>query len=577
MSRVHKMQYNFTAGEWTPLLDGRSDLAKYNNALKTQENFINLPWGGLLGRHGSHYVAEVKTSSTATILQRFRFSTTQAYIIEIGNLYMRFYRNNGQILSSGTPVEIATPYATADLKELHFAQSADTLYIAHRNYAPRKLTRSSHTSWTLSTISFTSNPFSAAGDYPGAVTFFEERLYWAGTDNDPQKIWGSQVADYENLDPGTGQDDEAVIYTLAANEVNVIRALIPTKDLIVMTVGGEWLLTGGSDPITPTNVEAKQQSTIGSSLVSPVQVNNVSLFVSETQRKLHELVYNFDEDGYLAPDLTLLAEHITTPVDGSSGGGITTADFQKEPYRTYWATRSDGVLLSMTYLRDQNVIAWGRHLTHQLVEDKGQIESVAIIPAVDGDRDEVWVVVRRDINGAWVRYVEYLDPDLNVDSGLTYDGESTSKLTGLDHLVGETVDIVGNSAAMPQQVVASDGSLTLVSPVTTAQVGLPFTPSMTLLRPEVTGADGGSSLGKQKSWGRLHVMVYNTGSISVNGTEVPLRKTTDAMGQAVPIFTGIIDLLELGFGKEPEITISRTKPLPLTILAISGELIVSDN
>ena len=178
MAKVFPIQTNFTAGQLSPRLHGRVDINKYNNGLKTQKNAYSLPHGGVVRRGGFKYVADVQTSSKKVRLVRFEFSITQAYILEFGDLYIRFYKDNGQIIS-GTAVQVTTTFTEAELFSLYFAQSADTLYIAHPSHAPSKLTRSSHTSWTLADLTFASAPSnfaSGTGENPRCVTFFEERL-----------------------------------------------------------------------------------------------------------------------------------------------------------------------------------------------------------------------------------------------------------------------------------------------------------------------------------------------------------------------------------------------------------------
>ena len=148
MPKVSPVQNNFASGEFSPWLYGRFDITKYANAAKTLENILIHQAGGAQRRPGTKYVAEVKTSSLKTRLVTFEFSTTQTYILEFGNKYIRFYRNNGQI-QSASAYEISTPYLTAELFDLQFAQDADTMWITHPNWKPRELTRTGHTAWTL--------------------------------------------------------------------------------------------------------------------------------------------------------------------------------------------------------------------------------------------------------------------------------------------------------------------------------------------------------------------------------------------------------------------------------------------
>ena len=513
MARVAAQLTNFTAGELSPRLDGRNDLSKYPAGCKTLENIVIYPHGAAARRPGTQFIAEVKTSSAKTRLIPFEFSTTQTYILEFGNQYMRVYKDKGQVLSGGSAFEISTPYLTAELFDIKFAQSADVMYITHPSHETKKLSRTGHTAWTLATVDFTNGPYldtntstttitasahtvgtgrtftasastfvstdvdrlirfrdgyakvtgftsatvvtveiikdtgstSASTDwslgafsdttgFPSCVTFFEQRLVFAATLNNPQTIYFSKSGDYENMDAnigGTVADDDAIVYTIASNQVNAIRFLSPTRTLIIGTAGGEFAVYGGgdNDAITPTNIIIKKQSNFGGANVDAVPVGNATLFLQRAKRKIRELAYNFDVDGYIAPDLTILAEHITK-------GGITQMAYQEEPLSIVYAVREDGELVALTYQRDQQVVAWHRHIFGGAFGTGNAVcESVAVIPT-DLDEYEVYVIVKRTINGATKRYVEVLNTfDFTetdnttfnfLDSQLNYDGVSST-------------------------------------------------------------------------------------------------------------------------------------------------------
>jgi hypothetical protein len=513
MARVAAQLTNFTAGELSPRLDGRNDLSKYPAGCKTLENIVIYPHGAAARRPGTQFIAEVKTSSAKTRLIPFEFSTTQTYVLEFGNQYMRVYKDKGQVLDSGSAFEISTPYLTAELFDIKFAQSADVMYITHPSHETKKLSRTGHTSWTLTTVDFTNGPyldtntstttitasaqtvgtgrtftassstfvssdvdrlirfrdghakitgftsatvvtveilvdtgsatastdwslgaFSDTTGYPSCVTFFEQRLVFAATLNNPQTIYFSKSGDYENMDAnigGTVADDDAIVYTIASNQVNAIRFLSPTRTLIIGTAGGEFAVYGGgdNDAITPTNIIIKKQSNYGGANVDAVPVANATLFLQRAKRKIRELAYNFDVDGYVAPDLTILAEHITE-------GGITQMGYQEEPLSIIYAVREDGELVALTYQRDQQVVAWHRHIFGGAFGTGNAVcESVAVIPT-DLDEYEVYVIIKRTINGATKRYVEVLNSfsftetdntSFNfLDSQLNYDGVSTT-------------------------------------------------------------------------------------------------------------------------------------------------------
>jgi hypothetical protein len=511
---------------------------------------------------------KLATQDAKVRLVRFEFSVTQAYILEFGNLYIRFYKDNGQIMSGGSPVEVTTTFTTAELDSLYFAQSADTLYIAHSNHAPSKLTRTSHTSWTLANLTFATAPSnfaSGTGENPRCVTFFEERLYWAGTDNQPQTIWASKSGDFLNMDQGTGLDDESVEFTLATDDVNVIRWMKASDVLLIGTVGGEFKLHGNGNPVTPSNVRVVQETKYGSSGVTPITSGRAVLFNQRATKKLRQMIFDLNVEGFVAPDLTILAEDIT-------GDGITAMAYQQEPDSIIWAVRADGTLIGLTYQRDQQVVAWHQHP----VGGTGtEVESVAVIPSADGLADELWISVKRTVNGSTVRYVEYLDPTIFVDSGLKYSGVSATSFSGLIHLEGQSVQIVGDDAVYPNQTVSS-GSVSLSEGVTTAYIGLPYTTEIVTLPPEVPQQDG-ASFGKKKSWSRIILNLYQTLGISVNGNQLLLRTGGDPMDSPPPTFTGQHDVTNLGWKEaDSSLTIKQEQPLGMTLISLTGELNVSD-
>jgi hypothetical protein len=593
----------FNAGELSPLLDARTDIAKYYSGCRTLENMLVYSYGGATRRPGTEYITSAKTAADTCRLISFEYALTQAYIIEVGDEYMRFYKDGGQILSGVSAYEITTGYDITDVFELKYVQSADTMYIVHPEYPPAKLTRSAHTTWTLTDCDFERGPFldenettttitpssttgtitltasssifnanhvgsnwqithtvassSVEGNftntgnsstltiqlnrtydfsthgtwtgtillqrsydgsvwedvrtvhyegdgnitysdeetvadatyrvrmnsytsgtaryslvarshklngvveiatytsgtsvtatvdntlggttattywsegawsvdegYPSAVAFYEERLVFAATTNNPQTIWFSQTGDWENFLAGTN-DSDAMNYTIAADQVNAIRWMAPQDWLLIGTLGAEWKIGSGSaeEPLTPTKVTTKRQSSNGSANLQPIMVDNVILYVQRQGRKIREMVYSFDADSFVSPDLTVLSEHIT-------GGGITQMAYQKMPDPILWCVTADGNLATMTYNRGQNVVGWS------LQTFDGEVESVAVIPGAD--EDEVWISIKRTIGGSAVRYIEQFqsrnwggnqEDAFFVDSGLSFDGGDAATIT----------------------------------------------------------------------------------------------------------------------------------------------------
>src|SRR5210317_543877 len=674
MGRVAVELTNFTGGELSPRLDGRNDLAKYNSGCKTLENMIVYPHGSASRRSGTQFVAEVKDSTKKTRLISFEFSTVQTYMLEFGNQYIRFYKDNGQILSGGSAYEIASPYLEAELFDIKFAQSADTMYICHPNHSPKKLTRSGHTSWTLvddviingpfmdhnvetttltpshkdvgqtttvtassttginanqgflstdvgrllhitdghlkitsvtsttvvvgiviiglnetgSTTDFALGAFSDTTGYPSCVTFFEQRLVFAATTAQPQAIFFSRSADYENFDDKyheTVADDDAIVYTIASNQVNAIRFLTATRTLIIGTAGGEFAADGGGtgEAITPTNILINKQSNHGAANVDGISLGNATLFLQRAKRKIRELAYNFDVDGYTALDLTILAEHITE-------SGITQMAYQEEPNSIIWCVRTDGQLLGFTYQREQQVTAWHRHIIGgSFGSGNAVVESVEVLPTDDSEY-QVWIIVKRTIDGATKRYVEYLhdlkfdttdDTSFNyLDSQLAYDGSATTTISGLDHLEGETVSVLADGSTHPDKTVSS-GAISLDRSSTKVKVGLPYVSLLQTMRIDA-GAQNGTSQSKTKRIYEITARLYESIGIEVgpdlnNMERIPFRSSANAMDSGINVFTGDKEIEFRGnYETDGFIFVRQTQPLPLTILSLYPKLHTND-
>ena len=674
MARVAVQLTNFTGGELSPRLDGRNDLQKYSTGCKTLENMIIFPHGSAARRSGTQFVAEVKDSTKETRLIPFEFSTTQTYILEFGNQYIRFFKDNGQILSSGSPYEISSPYLEAELFDIKFAQSADVMYICHPNHPAKKLSRTGHTSWSLTSVDFTDGPymdenissttistsahtvgtgrtltassttgindntgfqttdvgrlirfrdgygkitartsttvvtieiledmgsssasanwslgaFSETTGHPSCVTFFEQRLVFAATLSQPQTIFFSKSGDYENMDEnrgGTIADDDAIIYTIASNQVNAIRFMTATRTLIIGTAGGEFAVSGGGTDIaiTPTNILIKKQSNNGAANVDALAVGNATLFLQRARRKLRELAYNFDVDGYVAPDLTILAEHI-------SEGGFKQLSYQQEPNQIIWCVRNDGQLVGLTYQREQQVVAWHRHIFGGAFGSGNAVcESVATIPTDDSEY-QTYVIIKRTINGATKRYVEFIhqydfdetdDTSFNfLDSQLDYSGSAVTTIGGLSHLEGQTVSVLANGATHPDATVSS-GQITLTRSATKVKVGLPYTSLLQTMRIDA-GAQNGTSQSKTKRIYEITARLYESIGIEVgpdlnNMERIPFRSSANAMNSGISVFTGDKEIEFRGnYETDGFIFVRQTQPLPLTILSLYPRLITND-
>lgn len=713
MAKTRSVLNRFNSGEFSGKMDALVDYQRYYNACRIMENAIPIPQGGVMRRPGTYYVGAMQNSAVKGKLQPFHFSTVQAYILEFGDYILRFYKDGGQIVmsysawltatayaigdlvtnggsyyrcriahTSGTfatdlgnyyweetggeadlAYEIPTDYAEADLFDLKFVPSNDVLYIVHPSYPVKKLTRTGHTAWTLTNVTFTydepetisgatqanpcvltvtghgfdagdevvvlsvvgmtqlnnriftvsapatntialkgvnstaygayisggtvarnpyigkakaitgitkanpgvvscadhgysngdtvlirdvvgmtevndkiytvanadddtfelsgvdtsgytvytsggvvrAKPFTATNEYPSCGCFFEQRLLLALD----QTVWGSRTGDYENFQAGT-LDDHAFSYIIASDKVDTIQWMIAQDYCMIGTIGGVWKLWGGSsdEPITPSAVTARKQTGFGTIGIEPEMVDDTILFVQRGGRRVRELGYSIEKDGYIANDMSILAEHIAKGATQATSG-ISDIDYQAEPFSILWCVRKDGQLLGFIRDRAQQVAGWFRIVTgkassvatdtvesvvstetesgetitltvtrteaNPTVDSWDEIESVAVITN-ESEEDEVWISVKRTVDGSVVRYIEYFMPleffsvladYFGVDSGLTYDGGDAVDITGITNADPAVVTAPGHTFTDGQKV-----RITGVEGMTEANIGL---------------------------------------------------------------------------------------------------------
>lgn len=410
--------------------------------------------------------------------------------------------------------------------------------------------------------------------WPRSVELHEQRLVFGGCKDQPSTVWGSVTGDFENFERSTN-DDGSFAYTIATLEANVIQWLASQEGLVIGTSGEEWLMqaSSSSEPITPTNVVFKRQSRYGSDHLAALVVNDTLLFMQRGGRKCREFKYAFETDSYVAPDLALLSEHLLR-------SGVKQMAFQSHPLSIAWMVTNDGQLIGMTYEREQQVVAWHRH------ETDGTFESVATIYGDSPGSDEVWVIVRRLINGQYVRYVERLHPlahyrieqgekagCFHVDSGTELSNAvASSVVSGLTWLEGKDVSVLADGAVQINKRVAG-GLITLDPPAARVIVGLPYTAEVQPMRVELNLEDG-SSAGRKQRCNRAVFRLWNTLGLEWkdSGTEwrkLSFRSTDDPMGESPPLFTG--DHEEStggGYGMSIDLSVRQTDPLPLGLLGI---------
>jgi hypothetical protein len=742
---------SWAGGELAPSMYGRVDLEKYNISCKKLKNFIVHSHGGASTRPGTQYIANTKSNGVARLIP-FEFSTEQAYIIEFGNQYIRFYKDGGQIISLSVPYEISSPYLAVDLPLIKYTQSADVLYLVHPKYAPRTLTRYAHDDWVLSLFDFKNGPFqsdnsdsaknitpsattgtinltsdfdifesghvgslfkivhdieastlaetktgsgtgtaitipaneitpitwrfithgawtgkisiersfdggstwkkiqsySSANDYnveasgteeencqlrvnvydwtsgslsydffidsyehfgivkiatvtdartatatvittlggttatdiwaecswsdvkgwPSCIEFYQERLCFGATDNEPQMIWGSQIGDYVNFGVSFPLlDTDRILAPLPSRKVNRVRSMISLDEIIVLTSDSNWVVGPGGTKgaFTPNNKRTIKQGTGGSNDVTPAEINDRIIYIQPQGSVVRDLGYSLDSDNYTGNILSIMANHLTR------GYEIIEMAYQQDPDSIVWMVRDDGILLGMTYLREQQVLAWHWH------ETQGEFESIAVIPG-DG-YDEVWFVVKRGDQRFVERMVNRMEStdtedQICMDCALTYAGAAAATLTGLTHLEGLKVAVLGDGFVYGNYSdgpTVSSGEITLSNPVLLAHVGLPYVCDLQPLNIEIQ-LNNGTSQGRRKHISKLTLRFENSlggwYGPDENHLDEMVFRSNEPMGSPIPLYTGDKELtMRAVYSAENTFFVRQIDPLPMTILA----------
>lgn len=764
---------NFNAGEMSPTMDARIDIAKYANGCRTMTNFIPLVQGPARARSGTRFVAEIADSNEQAWLYRMEFADSITFHLEFGNNTLRFYVDHGRLetvvtpyspVTQYTPGEVVgsgglvylckrtvsgiappsatywhplsvnpttslaiyewpTPWSTADMLngdgtlKLGFEQNGDVLYIAHPSYPTKKLIRVANSLWTMEDLPLVGGPFIGVNAdetvtvYASAATgsgvtltasgsiflaqhvgtlflietkFSDQVPQWepakgialngerrsigntylaqiGGTtgairpvhlsgaryDGDPGVLWqylhsGYGIVRITAIGGGGTSATADVVSRIPSQAVGVgnptnrwsfsefdsvrgypSKLKIFRERLALFRRNSAWLSVAGafedfsdrdgaditpamaislpyvssydvvwaekvgdliagtikdeisigelssSDALGPANIRPDEQTANGSRDVRPARVNDSIIFVTRSGRKIRELRFTFESEGYATVELSLLAQHMTV-------GRVVQMDYQREPHSIIWMALRSGQLIAFTFNREQEVLGFSRHLIAG-----GNVESVSCGQAPDGERDEVWMIVRRELSpGVVKRYIEYMEKDFIADEGMTLDdaffvdsgltldvvGPTVTTVSGLDHLEGVVVSVIADGAPQSTQVVTA-GQITLESAAERiVHVGLDFPAVLIPMRPE-GGAQMGTAQGKTKRHRSIRIRVQDSATGEA-GTESGERESFRF--PTAGLYTGDTEDMPWRGGWEEDgyIKITRDKPLPLTVCGI---------
>lgn len=666
MPRIQKIQNSLTGGEISNRMFGRTDLTQYGNSVETMENFAIWVEGGSFRRPGTKMVAAVKDASKKAILIPFKFNTEQAYMLEFGHLYMRVYKDRGQVFNASNAVyECVSPYSESDLPNIKYVQSADVMYFVDGKHIVWRLERTGHSAWSFASaepngpymdqndtdttltpsatsgngisISASSNLFASTDvgrlvtikhsntwgyakitaygsptsvtadvvksfgaitgekawklgafygeNQPRAIGVFDSRLWLAGTKKKPNTLYGSKTNQWEDFSVSSPVvDTDALNLAINDGQVNAIRWLEMHKGALFAGVSDGNHRIYSSDKassITSKTAVREKIQTEGSSTVQGRQIGDAIVFLQDGGRQILELAYEYTTDGWRSPNLNLLARHITKRYP------ITAMAYQRRPDGIVWFLREDGVLVGITYKREEKVVGVHRHIIGGC---NAKVEAIATLPSPDNARDDLWMIVSRTIDGETKKYVEYLtsyeefydqEDCFYVDSGLTYEGTPKTVITGLEHLKGETVSILADGAVVPNQVVTSDGKITLPRAASKVHVGLPYVSKLKTLRIEA-GQAAGTAQGKMKRIDTVILRVVDSlgGKVGTDKSQeqIVCRSTATPLGQAPALISDDVKVqFDGGWDDDGQVVIIQDQPLPMNITAIITRVNTSES
>jgi hypothetical protein len=633
---TRQIQTNFTAGELDPRLVAQTRLKAYYNGAELMRNVLVIPQGGFKRRPGLQLTFALGAGADFLPIP-FSFNTEQLYLLVLRNAAFDIILVDPVGFNDAWAASGVQPYTEAELPLINWAQSADTLLTVHPDREPQRFIRISHVSWSVAAIPFTNIPtydfgsgpepvMSATRGWPRAITFFQQRLFLAGLRSRPQTILASKVADFLNLDTGTGADADAINVTLDTDQINPIVNLHAGKTLQIFTTGSEFILDPGEAPVTPKNIAVREQTRRGSKPgVRPGELDGASYYIQRGGKALRQFLFADLEQAYKATNISVVAPHLIQDPRSLAvrkSNALDDADY-------IFMANADGSATAFTSLRDEEVKAFTllntpgefrrvatvegvtdwitrringgatKHFVERFRED-GLTDSAVFVTrpaatssvALAGQTVFAWsagvsvsaVHVRR--NGASLLASEYSVAGLPGASGsitlntpalagdvirITY---PLSSLAGLGHLNGEqVVAIVDGAVQQPQTVTA--GAIPLAPPAETqAEAGLFYTWLVRTMPVEIQLRDGSTMVGRKARIVRATVRLDRTKGIKVNGQIVPFRQFADAplspLDAPIAPRTGDFRISGLqGWSDRVQLTLNNDAPLPATVLGIA--------
>ena len=411
-----------------------------------------------------------------------------------------------------------------------------------------------------------------AGDNPSTVTFFEQRLLWARTNNHPNAIYGSRSGSFENMDISRPlKASDAVSFALVAGRVNAVNQLVSMNELLALTSDAIFKVQGGqAGYISATDFVVRRQNGRGASRLSPLVIDSVCFYQTSVGNGVRTLGYEFQTDSINSNDVTIFSPHLFRGFD------IKAWAYAQEPRSVIWAVRSDGKLLCFTWEQEQQVWGW------TLCETDGPVESICVISEANEDRLylTVWrgkkLVIERMAAARW----DAVEDCCFLDSAVTYYfDEPATMLRNLDHLEGKTVSALADGGVITGLVV-QNGKVELEQAALKVTIGLPYRATIETL-PLAYQGQAGWTIARPQTQAKAVIRLIDSRGVKAGPTDAtlePLRSRINELpGQPPALMTGLYETyLRPDINGGARMVVRSDDPLPLTVSAIYLDPSVSE-
>lgn len=473
-------------------------------------------------------------------------------------------------LSGAGPISVVTPWTADQISEIQYALPPNeaTIFLVQQNHDPYELLLDLLTAtFTFQTIPLTSPPAEWTGsNFPGVVGFFQGRAWFGKTPDQPETIWGSKSAQYRDFTLGALPDD-AIKFAL--NQRGEIQWIEGVKEFLVATDIQENILDSVQGLIKSGDVQVTQQSAYGSAFIQAEEIGDQVLYLTGDRTKLRAQYQSFIEQGWIAQDLTFPSESL---LKGFGFRGTRIA-YARDPENIIWVRREGGTLVGCTYERALEIIGWHEHEVGATANGTLPAEILDIAPINFNGLDLIVAVTRRVVDGVPKIYIEEMDitQDVFQESWVEYTlPTSTNVVTGLDHLEGETVQVLVDDAVDPDNVV-SGGSITTQAFGFNFKIGLQA-PCILITLPKTGGNQAGTSQGTLRRNVEVFARLRASTRPIMNGVRPPDRTPSSPMNLSEPLKTGDFKVMDLGYDLFAKVTIEETIPKDLQVLGLFGKV-----